>query len=60
MTNAEKYEEVFGLPPLTHNCITEKPCPDCPIYNGLMWSNLNHRTWGYCATVYDHNRVVYV
>ena len=33
MTNAEKYEEVFGLPPLTHNCITEKPCPDCPIYN---------------------------
>ena len=28
--------------------------------NGLMWSNLNHRHQGYCATVYDHNRVVYV
>ena len=28
--------------------------------NGLMWSNLNHRTWGYCATVYDQNRVIYV
>lgn len=27
---------------------------------GLMWSNLNHRSWGYCATVYEHNRVVYL
>lgn len=28
--------------------------------NGLMWSNLNHRPYGYFATVFDHNRVVYM
>ena len=33
MTNAEKYEEVFGLPPLKDNCITMDICNKCPIYN---------------------------
>lgn len=29
MTNAEKYEEVFGFPPDTGNCPTEL-CSECP------------------------------
>ena len=29
MTNAEKYEEVFGFPPDTANCPTED-CISCP------------------------------
>ena len=33
MTNAEKYEEVFGFPPVKHNCITIKNCCECPLNN---------------------------
>lgn len=32
MTNAEKYEEVFGFKPDPVACPTSK-CPDCPNYD---------------------------
>ena len=32
MTNAEKYEEIFGIKPDMTSCPTRK-CVECPLYN---------------------------
>ena len=48
MTNAEKYEEVFGFPPLIGECPTID-CKKCPL------RNLHKGEW-YCSTLEDkHN-----
>lgn len=49
MTNAEKYEEVFGFPPDTGNCPAED-CPICPC------ADLKHNNGhNYCVNSSTHD-----
>ena len=45
MTNAEKYEEVFGLPVDPSMCPT-RGCNNCPVYSlGIVCSDSNTEEW---------------
>lgn len=48
MTNAEKYQEVFGFPPDRGNCPTED-CIDCP----CRQSKGDTTDFFFCGSAYD-------